>query len=100
MDIFLVPLLLLFKSVIKLAMIVVVAEVLISWLMIANILNSQNRFVYALTDSLSKISDFMLSPIRRRMPVNIGPLDISPIVFILFLSFVEWTVDRILMRFI
>ena len=99
MDIISVPLLLLFKSIIKLLVTVILMDVLVSWLMLANVLNSQNRFVYIFVDSLSKISDFMLSPIRRKMPKNIGALDISPVIFILILSFLEWTIDRILIRF-
>ncbi|MDR2645592.1 MAG: YggT family protein [Holosporaceae bacterium] len=100
MDIFFVPLLLLFRSVISFAMTVVVANVIVGWLMIANILNFQNRFVYALVDSLSRTSDLMLSPIRRRIPVNIGSMDISPVILILFLSFLKLVIDRILIRFV
>ncbi|MDR0580783.1 MAG: YggT family protein [Holosporaceae bacterium] len=99
MDIFFVPLLLLFKSIVNLAMIVVVCDVIVSWLMVANVLNSQNQFVYALTNSLSRISDLMLSPIRRKIPVNIRTMDISPVILILLLSFVKLVIDRILIRF-
>jgi YggT family protein len=98
-DIFFVPLLVLFKSIISLAMTVVVADVIVGWLMIANILNSQNRFVYVLVDSLSKISDLMLYPIRKRIPVNIGTMDISPVILILLLSFAKLVIDRLLIRF-
>ncbi|MDR2781516.1 MAG: YggT family protein [Holosporaceae bacterium] len=99
MDIFLIPTLLLCKSIIKLLITVIVLEVIISWLIIANILNSQNRFVYMLSVSLAKMADFALSPIRKVITRNMGPLDISPIIFVLFLSFVECVIDRLLIRF-
>ncbi len=99
MDIVIVPLLLLLKAVIGLAIIVVIADVLLSWLIAANVLNTNNQFVYMIIDTLSKMSGFMLEPIRKRMPVSIGMIDLSPVVLILGLSLLENIVNRVLMRF-
>ncbi|MDR2157887.1 MAG: YggT family protein [Holosporaceae bacterium] len=97
MDILLVPLLVLFKAIISLAMVVVVSDVIISWLMAANMLNTKNQLVYALVSSFSKISEVMLRPIRKIIPTSIG-LDISPVVLILLLTFIENVITRILMK--
>ncbi|MDR1334197.1 MAG: YggT family protein [Holosporaceae bacterium] len=99
MDILLVPLLLLIKAVIGIAIMITVADVVLSWLMAANIFNSHNRFVYAVIDTVSRLSGLMLDPIRKWMPVNIGMLDISPVVLLLLLALCENMVNRILLRF-
>lgn len=100
MDILMVPLLLLMKSIISLAVIVVVTDVILSWLVSFNVINMSNRFVCAIVMSFSKISSFMLNPIRRRLPVDMGGFDISPIILLLILVFFEHVITRILLRFI
>lgn len=100
MDIIIVPLLLLLKSLIGIAIIVVVTDVILSWLAALNIVNTSNRFVYTVIDTLSKISNFMLDPIRVRMPSNIGSIDISPVILLILLTFLEHVITRILLRFV
>ncbi|MDR0632093.1 MAG: YggT family protein [Holosporaceae bacterium] len=99
MDIICVPILLLIKAVVGFSIVMVVSDVIMSWISITNILNKNNQFIYMVTNSLSAVSAFLLGPIRRRMPCNMGSLDLSPVVFILLASYVEWVVDRILLRF-
>ncbi|MDR1375195.1 MAG: YggT family protein [Holosporaceae bacterium] len=99
MDIFLVPTLLLAKAVIGMAIVITVADVLLSWLIAADIFNINNKFVYAVIDTVSRLSGFMLAPIRRRMPISIGMLDISPVVLILLLTLCENVINRILLKF-
>jgi YggT family protein len=96
-DIIVVPFLLLIKSVIAITNTIVIADVILSWLMTANIFNTANRFVYSIIRGISQVSDYLLNPIRKRIPVNMG-LDISPIIIILFLSFVDNIINRILIR--
>ena len=99
MDIVVVPLLLLLKALIGIAIIVIIADVLLSWLIAANVLNTNNQFVYLIIDTLSKISSMMLNPIRKRMPVSVGMIDLSPVILILVLSLLENIINRVLMRF-
>lgn len=99
MDIVVVPLLLLLKAVIGIAIIVVIADVLLSWLIAANVLNTSNQFVYMIIDTLSRMSGLMLDPIRKRMPLSVGMIDLSPVVLILGLSLLENIVNRVLIRF-
>ena len=99
MDIVVVPLLLLLKAVIGIAIIVVIADVILSWLIAANVLNTNNQFVYMIIDTLSRMSGLMLDPIRKKMPVSVGMIDLSPVILILVLSLLENIVNRVLMRF-
>lgn len=100
MDILMVPLLLLIKSIISLIVIVVVTDVIFSWLVSFNIVNINNRFVYAIVTSFSRISNIMLNPIRRRLPMDFGGFDISPVILLLILAFFEQVLTRILLRFL
>ena len=72
----------------KLYSYVVIANVIISWLIAFNILNTSNRFVYAILDFTYRLTDPFLNRIRRFLP-NLGAFDISPIVLLLLIWFIE-----------
>ena len=67
---------------------VVIANVLISWLIAFNVLNTQNRFVYSILELTHRLTDPILNRIRRFLP-NLGSLDISPIILLLLIWFIE-----------
>ena len=75
-------------QVLKLYSYVVIANVLVSWLIAFNILNTQNRFVYSILELSYRLTDPILNKIRRFLP-NLGTLDISPIILLLLIWFVE-----------
>ena len=72
----------------KLYSYVVIANVIISWLIAFNILNTQNRFVYVILDFTYRLTEPFLNRIRRFLP-NLGSLDISPIILLLLIWFIE-----------
>ena len=75
-------------QILKLYSYVVIANVLISWLIAFNILNTQNRFVYSILELTYKLTDPILNRIRQFLP-NLGSLDISPIILLLLIWFIE-----------
>ena len=75
-------------QILKLFTYIVVANVIISWLIAFNILNTQNRFVYALLELTYRLTEPFLRRIRRFLP-NLGALDISPIILLLLIWFIE-----------
>ncbi len=75
-------------QILKLYSYVVIANVIISWLISFNILNTQNKFVYAILELTYRLTDPFLNRIRRFMP-NLGVLDISPIILLLLIWFIE-----------
>ena len=75
-------------QILKLYSYVVIANVIVSWLIAFNILNTQNRFVYAGLDLTYSLTDPFLNRTRRFLP-NLGALDISPIILLLLIWFVE-----------
>ena len=75
-------------QILKLYSYVVIANVIVSWLIAFNILNTQNRFVYSILELSYRLTDPILNRIRRFLP-NLGSLDISPIILLLLIWFIE-----------
>ena len=75
-------------QILKLYSYVVIANVIVSWLIAFNVLNTQNRFVYSLLELTYILTDPILNKIRRFIP-NLGSLDISPVILLLLIWFIE-----------
>ena len=75
-------------QILKLYSYVVIANVIVSWLIAFNILNTQNRFVYSILEFSYRLTDPLLNKIRRFLP-NLGSLAISPIILLLLIWFIE-----------
>ena len=75
-------------QILKLYSYVVIANVIVSWLIAFNVLNTQNRFVYSLLELTYRLTDPILNKIRRVIP-NLGSLDISPVILLLLIWFIE-----------
>tara|TARA_Y100001970_G_C13785646_1_gene627655 strand:+ start:176 stop:469 length:294 start_codon:yes stop_codon:yes gene_type:complete len=75
-------------QILKIYTYVVIANVVISWLVAFNVLNTQNRFVFSILEFTYKLTDPFLNKIRRYLP-NLGAFDISPIVLLLLIWFIE-----------
>jgi len=75
-------------QILKLYSYVVIINVVVSWLIAFNILNTQNRFVYSILELSYKLTDPILNKIRQFLP-NLGSLDISPIILLLLIWFIE-----------
>lgn len=83
-----VPLIGFIVLVIDLYIWVVIASAILSWLIAFNVVNTQNRFVYSVADMLYRVTDPALRPIRSFIP-NLGGIDITPVILILFLLFIR-----------
>jgi len=75
-------------QILKIYSYVVIANVVISWLIAFNVLNTSNRFVYSILEFTYRMTDPFLNRIRRYLP-NLGSFDISPIVLLLLIWFIE-----------
>jgi YggT family protein len=75
-------------QILKIYSYVVIANVLISWLIAFNILNTQNKFVYSILELSYRLTDPLLNKIRGFLP-NLGTLDISPVILLLLIWFIE-----------
>ena len=75
-------------QILKLYYYVVIANVIISWLVAFNVLNTQNKFVYSILEMTYRLTNPILNRIRRFLP-NLGSLDISPIILLILIWFIE-----------
>ncbi len=78
----------LIDQVIGLYITLVIVQVVLSWLVAFNVINTRNRFVYMVGDFLYRITEPALKPIRRLLP-TMGGIDLSPVVLILGLYFLR-----------
>lgn len=72
-----------------------IAMAILSWLMAFGIVNTRNSFVYRAMDFLTRITEPALRPIRRILP-TFGGIDISPIILILILYYVQKVLAELL----
>ena len=82
------PLFRIMSMAIELYIWLIIIGAILSWLIAFNILNTSNQAVYTIIDFLYRITEPALRPIRKFLP-NFGGIDISPVVLILGLIFVQ-----------
>ena len=75
-------------QILKLYSYVIIINVILSWLIAFNIINTQNRLVYSILELSYRLTDPILNKIRRFLP-HLGSLDISPIILLLLIWFIE-----------
>ncbi len=66
----------------------VVVWAVMSWMVAFDVIDLGNRFVAAVYDTLRRLIDPLLKPIRNFLP-NLGGVDISPIILVLALIFIN-----------
>jgi YggT family protein len=67
---------------------VLIAGAVLSWLIAFNVVNTRNAFVNMIGTLLYQLTEPVLRPIRRVLPA-MGGLDLSPIVVILIIFFIQ-----------
>ncbi len=82
------PFLWLVHVVITLYIWILIAAAVLSWLVAFNVVNRYNPTVRMIGDVLFRLTEPLLRPIRSVLP-SLGGLDISPVILILALLFLE-----------
>jgi len=80
------------ELVLQLYVYLLIASAILSWLIAFNVVNTRNQFVAAVAEFLYRITEPVLAPIRSMLP-NFGGLDISPIILILIIYFIQRVID-------
>ena len=88
------------KSILDIVMIIlnlywwiIIASAIYSWLYAFNVVNMNNQFVASVGNFLYQATEPLLKPIRRVMP-NLGTIDLSPIVLLLGIIFLQSVIGR------
>ena len=66
----------------------IIASAILSWLVAFNVVNTRNDVVRSIWNFLDAVTEPALRPIRRILP-NLGGIDISPVILILLIIFIE-----------
>ena len=82
-----------FHALIELAILVVLAAAILSWLVAFDVINLRNPNMRRLVEGLDRLVDPMLRPIRRVLP-RLGGVDLSPIILLILLQALQILVDR------
>ncbi len=70
---------------------IIVIQMILSWLVAFNVINTYNDFVRGLMRGLDRITEPVYRPIRKILP-DFGGLDFSPLVVLLIL----WILNQVL----
>lgn len=67
---------------------ILIASAVMSWLIAFNVINPYNQVVRTVGEFLYRITEPVLRPIRNILP-NLGGIDISPVIVILIIFFIQ-----------
>lgn len=91
------PFLWLIHTLIWLYIYILIGTAVLSWLIAFNVVNMRNDIVRSISYFLYQITEPALRPIRAVLP-NLGGIDISPVILIIGLMFLEQFVDWIYVK--
>lgn len=73
---------------------VLIVGAVLSWLVAFDVVNVRNRFVRSVGDFCYRATEPALRPIRRFLPI-LGGIDLSPVVLVLGIMFVQSFLSRL-----
>jgi YggT family protein len=88
METILLPLIDVIRIALNIYVWAIIISAILSWLVAFNVVNTSNQIVYTIGDFLYRITEPALRPIRRFLP-NLGGIDLSPLVLILGIWFLQ-----------
>lgn len=74
---------------------IIIISAVLSWLIAFNVINTRNQFVATIWEMLYRVTEPALRPIRRLLP-NLGGIDISPVILLLLIFFVQQVIRHYL----
>ncbi len=89
--------LIIIHGLIQLAIIVMVANAILSWLIVFDVVNMRNRYVNQFSRFLDAVTRPILRPVQRIIP-PFGGVDISPVIVILVLIAFDQTLLPMIFR--
>jgi YggT family protein len=97
LNVVLLPLLRVLSIAIEIYIYLVIAMAILSWLVAFDVLNPRSPVVRTIGQFLWRITEPPLKPIRRILP-NLGGIDISPVILILVLYFLQQLIFELMVR--
>jgi YggT family protein len=82
------PFLWLIDTLINIYIWLLIGSAVLSWLIAFNVVNTRNPLVHSIGEFLYRVTEPLLRPIRSMLP-NLGGIDVSPVILIIGLLFLE-----------
>jgi YggT family protein len=77
---------------------IIIISAILSWLVAFGVVNIRHQFMRVVVDFLYRITEPVLRPIRRFLP-NLGGIDISPVVALLLIIFLQHLLKEYVLGF-
>lgn len=81
--------------IISIAWFIIIASAIFSWLYAFNVINTNNQVIASIGRALYNLTEPLYRPIRRFLP-DFGGVDLSPIVVLIILFFLEQIIRSVL----
>ena len=78
---------------------ILIASAVFSWLVAFDVVNRRNRTVNTVADFLYRITEPPLRPLRRIIP-SFGGIDVTPVILILILYFIQRLIVNNMYKFL
>ena len=79
--------------VLQLYVYVIIASAILSWLVAFNVVNRYNDVVRSIWNLVTALTEPLLRPIREMIP-NFGGIDISPVILLLLIFFLQRVIEE------
>jgi YggT family protein len=78
---------------------VLIAAVVFSWLVALNVVDARNRAIAMIGESLVRVTEPGLRPIRNAVP-KLGGIDISPVILFLIIMFIRYVIALYILPYV
>ena len=78
---------------------VLIAAVVFSWLVALNLVDARNQAIAMIGESLVRVTEPGLRPIRNAVP-KLGGIDISPVILFLIIMFIRYVIALYILPYV
>lgn len=78
---------------------VIVLSVILSWLVAFNVVNLRNPMMARFYNAINSFTERLYAPIRKLIPTVYGGMDISPVIYLILIQVVQYTLVWLTARF-
>lgn len=78
---------------------VVIISVILSWLVAFNVINTRHPMMARFYDAITALTERLYAPIRKVIPTVFGGIDISPVIVLIIIKLIQYTLWWLSVKF-
>jgi len=78
---------------------VIIISVILSWLVAFNVVNLRNPLMARVYEGLNSFTERLYAPIRKAIPTIYGGMDISPVIVLIVLQMIQYTLGWLTVKY-